>query len=260
MSINPSIARNRVARYLSNGQTGEEWDSKVGIMSDYGAVGSNLNDLAAVDSREIATGDDHYFYRHRSYVGMAPEWIESAWAMGAMSTTFVEMYQDFSYVKDEPVVELTSGLPPFWPIDVNLRTGNVQTYILNEVEARIFEKTLETSADYPDYEDLIYGQVTYQEIMDGSLGEMFDVIRLGVHQFVNCTETIIDKLFDCLKPGGLFMGRGMAHGTGMYLDDLTVHQSFWADQSRYIASKENVYSRHVAFQNGLVIARKLPTN
>lgn len=258
MSTNPAIARARVARILSSEQTGEDWDHKVQIMSDYGQTGHDLIEATTPDKRTVATGDDHFFFRHASYINAAPEWKESMWAMGAGSTTFTELYQDYCFVNG-PVKELSCGMPPIWPTDVNLRTGNVQTYIVNEVEAAIFEKNLRTSPDFADHADFQYGLVTYQEIMDGSLNEMFDVVRLGVHQFVTSTETLIDRLFDCLKPNGLFFGRGMAHGTGMYLDDLTVHQSFWADASRYIANMNNVLSRHVPLQNGFVLARKLPT-
>jgi len=243
---------------LSSDQTGEQFDHKIQVMSDYGETGQNLIEATSPDKRSIATGDDHYFFRHTSYVDMSPEWKESAWAMGAGSTTFTELYQDYCFVNG-PVKELTCGLPPIWPIPENLRTGNVETYIVNEVEAKIFEQYIRNSPDFADYADFKYGLVTYQEIMDGSLNETFDVIRLGVHQFVTSTNTLIDRLFDCLKPNGLFFGRGMAHGTGMYLDDMTVHQSFWADVSRYIANKENVMSRHVPLQNGFVLARKLPT-
>jgi len=250
------VERARSQRLMSSGWGDDEFPYWMDRFQDWGIVGHNMLESAAVDKRLIAVQETESIPIFDFLVTSSPEWREVMFYMMALPRLLLETSMKLGWHNSTGLNILSHGVDiPVW--DADMVSGNNNIHFLNEFELHVSE-TFWQSPDGP-FEDpsvLKYFVVDHSEILDGSLDGYFDLIMMPLHRFQDFSFEHMNKLVDSMKPGALLLCRNMAPRNFSYYQPMFLHAYPEHDYSRLLADHPDLTSRHMSWGNGLVVAYK----
>jgi len=249
--------RARTARLLSSEWDAEGFDTYITRISDCGAIGQQMVDDAAADKRLIATNVSDVILMYDIATTNSPELREVMFYQATFGLGIMELVTSLHWTETSGLNILSwPGCPSiFWEDDVE--SGNNNIYFLNDFSLHVLEEYYQSpSSPFADPSSIQYGVVDYSELRDGSVDGFFDIIAVYLPDLTDFTGETINSIIDALKPGGLLTIRQMAPRNGFYYRTDQIHNYWDHDYSIVLAEHPDLISRHYAWGNGVVFARK----
>lgn len=245
----------RLANILSNSGLEDIFHDHLGYVNDYFGRVSAFLDAANVDKRNVAFPTDLSNFVYPIAHDCAPAWADMLWS----NTYCVQIWEDIvcGMVPGQTTQILTQLITPA-PEAMKAMSGTDRHYtFINNADLRFLEEFMFNHPDCAQFGELSYSVANQQDIEAGETDGMFDLVRVWDWAAIKATKTLIGKLLDAVKPGGILVINNASDEYSLYSSLTTAHWLPHYAVSRLICEDARFRTYHVPFEVGMIVAKRI---
>jgi hypothetical protein len=254
MAIHSSYNSGIVARFLSTGQTGAEYDRKMQILRAWCSTGHQLVERSSPDRRLIATGIDTFMWQYEplSEDVAATSWLEMMWSYASEARAL------FSSLRSGLHHQKILATPQALDFDDKpFLNPKIDFYLINTFSLEVFEKTLETVCSPEEQELARYWAIDYSDLLNGETDQMFDCVRVSTWDVLDLDGSLIQGVLNSVKVGGTAFIYEVSANGDLYRDAMSVHEIYMYQINKAVAERSDFEVIHLPTDRGYIIARRI---
>lgn len=259
MSSEAWVEARRVARRLSNTGVENAFGDRTNYLHDFWERVNAYLRNANIDKRAKAIGPDLSFLVYEIAVSENDSWTEMLWSYETDLRIWEEMLRPISPAGEqvEPLKILTHLVSPSAPTIPAFSGVDRHYTFLNTTELYCLEEFFFNHTDGAEFGPFTYSAIDMQDVIDGSVDEEFDLIRLWSWSVVRPTRQVVRKFLDSLRVGGVIVINDASNLNQIYDNSAKAHYSPYYDMAKYIARDERFVTYHMPHNIGVIVARRI---